>query len=412
MANFSISGKLTVGGATTLSSLTASRVLITDASKNIAVSAVTSTELGYLDGVTSNIQSQINSKSSVGKDTNGMSWNKDDVSYTGRSGAEIFNDYTNNIASGDRSHAEGYFTIASGSYGSHAEGSGTEASANGSHAEGSSTEASGDYSHAEGQSTTASGDRSHAEGQFTTASNNNSHAEGQRTTASGESSHAEGEFSKATGIRSHAEGYLTTASANGSHAEGSNTEASANGSHAEGTDTEASGDYSHAEGDSTKASATAAHSEGTGTLASSANQHVQGQYNVEDTAGTYVHIVGWGTGSSARKNIHTIDTSGNAVFAGKVTVQNTTPTAAGDLTTKSYVDSKASDTKVTNTLNNTVQAYVTGTTSASTNTGTQVFDSGVYLTTESGTLHVSKIEVGGSALSFDNDLQMLSISFA
>ena len=399
MANFSISGKLTVGGATTLSSLTASRVLITDASKNIAVSTVTDTELGYLDGVTSNIQSQINSKSSVGKDTKGMSWDKDDVSYTGKSSAEIFNNYTNNIASGDYSHAEGYFTIASGSYGSHAEGYFTTASGNNSHAEGDSTTTSGESSHAEGLGTTASSDNSHAEGKNTTASNNNSHAEGDSTTASGESSHAEGELSKATGLRSHAEGYITTASGNGSHAEGDCTEASGDYSHAEGKNTTASGDYSHAEGEDT--------------IALSENQHVQGKYNVKDETGTYVHIVGWGS-NTVRKNIHTIDTSGNAVFAGKVTVQNTTPTDAGDLTTKSYVDSKtsASDTKVTNTLNNTVQAYVTGTTSASTNTGTQVFDSGVYLTTESGTLHVSKIEVGGSALSFDNDLQMLSISFA
>lgn len=45
-----------------------------------------------------------------------------------------------------------------------------------------------------------------------------------------------------------------------------------------------------------------------------------------------------------------------------------------------------SDTKVTNTLNTTAKAYVTGTTSASTNTGTQVFDTGVYLDTTAGTL--------------------------
>ena len=44
------------------------------------------------------------------------------------------------------------------------------------------------------------------------------------------------------------------------------------------------------------------------------------------------------------------------------------------------------DTKVTNTLNTTAKAYVTGTTSASTNTGTQVFDTGVYLDTTAGTL--------------------------
>ena len=45
------------------------------------------------------------------------------------------------------------------------------------------------------------------------------------------------------------------------------------------------------------------------------------------------------------------------------------------------------DTKVTNTLNNTTKAYITGTTSAKTNTGTQIFDSGVYLTTTAGQLH-------------------------
>ena len=44
------------------------------------------------------------------------------------------------------------------------------------------------------------------------------------------------------------------------------------------------------------------------------------------------------------------------------------------------------DTKVTNTLATTTKAYVTGTTSATTNTGTQVFDTGVYLDTTAGKL--------------------------
>lgn len=44
------------------------------------------------------------------------------------------------------------------------------------------------------------------------------------------------------------------------------------------------------------------------------------------------------------------------------------------------------DTKVTNTLNTTAKAYVTGTTSATTNTGTQVFDTSVYLDTTAGKL--------------------------
>lgn len=45
-----------------LSNLTGQKVLVSDSSKNIIESTVTSTELGYLDGITSNIQTQLNSK--------------------------------------------------------------------------------------------------------------------------------------------------------------------------------------------------------------------------------------------------------------------------------------------------------------------------------------------------------------
>ena len=48
------------------------------------------------------------------------------------------------------------------------------------------------------------------------------------------------------------------------------------------------------------------------------------------------------------------------------------------------------DTKVTNTLNTAAKAYLTGTTNATTNTGTQVFDTGVYLTENPGELHADK----------------------
>ena len=52
------------GGATsiTTSNLTTNRALISDGNGKVAVSAVTNTELGYLDGVTSSVQNQINSK--------------------------------------------------------------------------------------------------------------------------------------------------------------------------------------------------------------------------------------------------------------------------------------------------------------------------------------------------------------
>lgn len=52
------------GGASTITSsdLTASRALISNSSGKVAVSNVTSTELGYLDGVTSSVQTQLNNK--------------------------------------------------------------------------------------------------------------------------------------------------------------------------------------------------------------------------------------------------------------------------------------------------------------------------------------------------------------
>jgi len=54
------------GGVTTIASidLTASRALVSDTSGKVIVSEVTSTELGYLDGTTSSIQTQIDSKQS------------------------------------------------------------------------------------------------------------------------------------------------------------------------------------------------------------------------------------------------------------------------------------------------------------------------------------------------------------
>ena len=52
------------GGASTITSsnLTTNRALISNSSGKVAVSAVTSTELGYLDGVTSSVQTQLDSK--------------------------------------------------------------------------------------------------------------------------------------------------------------------------------------------------------------------------------------------------------------------------------------------------------------------------------------------------------------
>ena len=94
--------------------------------------------------------------------------------------------------------------------------------------------ASGEYSHAEGDNTTASGNDSHAEGYATTASGASSHAEGNNTVASGFSSHVEGKGNTASGFYSHAEGVGTIASGLSSHAEGLNTIATHAGQHVQG----------------------------------------------------------------------------------------------------------------------------------------------------------------------------------
>lgn len=190
----------------------------------------------------------------------------------------------------------------------------------------------------------ASGNYSHAEGYYTIASGRYSHTEGQNTVAHGSHSHVEGFYAIASGNYSHAEGEGSVASGDCSHAEGNSSTASDASSHAEGNSTVASGVSSHAEGHGSKASSYYSHAEGYQTIAQRKSQHVFGEYNVSDTTGsastrgTYVEIVGNGASSSARSNARTLDWNGNEWLAGKVTVANLTPTADGDLTTKQYVD--------------------------------------------------------------------------
>lgn len=76
---------------------------------------------------------------------------------------EIFNDYTNNKATGTNAHAQGSKTTASG-IGSHAEGCNTTANGMCSHTEGQYTSTHSSYAHAEGFSTIANNIYEHAQG--------------------------------------------------------------------------------------------------------------------------------------------------------------------------------------------------------------------------------------------------------
>lgn len=239
--------------------------------------------------------------------TNGTVWNFTPIFIgVSKGNGEVFNDYTNNTADGDNSHAEGIKTKSSGNYShtegyttqakgvaSHAEGQHTTASGIGAHAEGADTQALGDCSHAEGQLTNATASNSHAEGNSTVASGVNSHTEGYNTKATKVNSHAEGQLTNASGLSSHAEGRETEAVGDYSHAEGFQTEANKNNSHAEGRITVANGDASHAEGDETQASGKWSHAEGYMSLSEGIASHAEGQYTT--ASGDYSHAEGTST---------------------------------------------------------------------------------------------------------------------
>lgn len=255
--------------------------------------------------------------------------------YEGSITAEVFNDYTNNIAAGDCCHAEGTYTAAIG-----------------------------DYSHAEGGETIARGSGSHSEGLYTIAKGSYSHAEGQNTKANNTASHTEGQNTAASGVASHAEGYETKATGKYSHAEGQSTIASAQNSHAEGQSTKASKDCSHAEGWNTVASAYQAHAEGSSTIAASENQHVQGKFNVEDTTGKYAFIIGNGS-SSVRSNAFAID------WDGKIYVDNATE----GVNVSAFGKSIASLTTDVSSLSNSVSAINAGMVGKRTDTdGAEIFN--------------------------------------
>lgn len=272
--------------------------------------------------------------------TNGTAWNFTPIFIgVSKGGGEVFNDYDNNTAVGNNSHAEGAKTNAKGDN-SHAEGKGGTATGTNSHVEGSETNAEGANSHAEGQLNNARGVNSHAEGQETEAVGVNSHAEGFQTHANKDNSHAEGRITVADGVASHAEGSETQAPGDYSHAEGQKTVASGFNSHAEGNQsgafglnshaegllnnarginshaegirTEAVGNNSHAEGQDTTAGAANAHAEGQGTVTEEVGGHVAGMYNAVVANGLF--NFGIGSSDDKRKSAMIITNEGKVYF--------------------------------------------------------------------------------------------------
>ena len=103
------------GAATTIidDNLTASHALVSDANGKVAASTITSTELGYLDGVTSNVQTQLDKKletapvQSVNNKTGAVSLTANDVGAVSKTGDTM----TGNLTVGSASlQTNGYVT--------------------------------------------------------------------------------------------------------------------------------------------------------------------------------------------------------------------------------------------------------------------------------------------------------------
>lgn len=159
----------------------------------------------------------------------------DGVYFPTTSYAEIFNDYTHNVATGNFSHSEGKQNTVNGEA-SHAEGYGNTINAIHAHAEGHTNTISADDSHAEGQGNSVSGEYAHVEGYHTNVLSNAGHAEGNTTIVSAVNAHAEGNstYVHSTAENSHAEG-------TGSYTKGVNAHAE-NSSYANGKNSHSGGE--------------------------------------------------------------------------------------------------------------------------------------------------------------------------
>lgn len=260
--------------------------------------------------------------SPIGQNTENKTYTYNETTYTGSNTSEVFNDYTNNIAAGTYSHAEGNQTKALESY-AHSEGVNTSAIGQGSHAEGGNLEQNR-YNEIVFEDPRRVEIYDTATGDFITIT-----VEGSQ--AFGLNSHAEGCSTLAYGKNSHTEGYHTVASANESHAEGCGCETSGSFAHAEGFETKAiGGNGSHVEGYKTTASGPSSHAEGYYAKAVNYASHASGKYNAAmttggssgNTTGT-AFVIGNGTGSSALSNAFSVQYSGIVKAKSTITASTT-----------------------------------------------------------------------------------------
>ena len=282
----------------------------------------------------------------------GTSYTIDGRKYTVADCAEVFNDYENNIATGEYSRAEGKNTRALGGY-SHAEGRNTIASGHYSHAEGYNTIAEGNYSHSEGYGTICGSPYQHVQGKYNIQDNNSKYAYilgngtdnsnrsnviaidwngkiyvNNATTGVDVSNDLQTKITSTNKLNSdlvddtnqnnkfvtsaektkianalteevyNAGKQVITVNNIGVNLIGeifnnySGNKATKNYSHAEGSVTTASGESSHAEGSGTTASGECSHAEGSYTTASGNTSHAEGSNTIASGYGSHAEGVG------------------------------------------------------------------------------------------------------------------------
>ena len=229
----------------------------------------------------------------------------DGVYFPTTSYAEIFNDYTHNVATGNFSHSEGKQNTVNG-----------------------------EASHAEGYGNTINAIHAHVEGHTNTISADDSHAEGQGNSVSGEYAHAEGYKNKVQSNAGHAEGNTTIVSAVNAHTEGNSTyvHSTAENSHAEGIGSYTKGANAHAE-NSSYANGKNSHSGGEAT-AGGVNSFAHG---IKGTLASGVNSVAFVSGTASGSNSIAFDgtASGSSSIAMKGTASGSnsiafTGTASGE----------------------------------------------------------------------------------
>lgn len=299
------------GGATTIvtNDLTVNRALVSNANGKVAVSSTTSTELGYLSGARSNLQTQIDTITTEGGQPNVI-----EVVQENGVPLEITNKTVNvtvptkvSELENDENYLTGIPVASSTTLGGIKIGSNLTITEDGTlSAEAGGVSSYNDLTNRPTLNTNVTTSQPVSESELITGE-----MVLHKISKTGNYNDLNNKLNIANG---DATGSLRTTYVSSSYV----------GEHSFSENGFALGNFSHAEGEGTNAYANYSHAEGSNTIANGIYQHVQGKYNIADT--TSLDIIGNGTDNDNRSNAYTLDTNGNGWFSGEVYVGSTSGT--------------------------------------------------------------------------------------